>query len=98
MTNFPKFDLTNVIGSTWGKVVKDFPLLNGESNMADCLVTHYEGKRSAELATIAKEHPEYAEVVNGPEGLWLHDVWKDLRKAGHSEWVMNKVITTLSGE
>lgn len=98
MANFPQFEMTNVLGSVQMMSDNITALLNGDSRMANSLITHYKGKEKAESEVIAKEHPEYAAVKNGVAGLWLHYCSSDMRKAGHSDWVVETVIRALAGE
>ncbi len=98
MVNFPQFDLTDVIGSVKEMSENITAFLNGDSSLANALITHYKSKEAAESVVIAKKHPEYAAVKNGVAGLWLCDCSTDMRKAGHSEWVVETVIKALAGE
>ena len=98
MTNYLKFDLSSVTGNAKEIAGNISAFLSGDSTLAKSLVTHYAGKKAAEMEVIAKENPDYAVVKNGVEGYWLSTVSGDLRKAGHSEWVREAVIVALCGD
>jgi hypothetical protein len=100
MANYPKFDLSNVIGNAYDTAVELYHTWSGDKAKADSLwmLYHSELFRALRDATPVDTYLLDDDTRKGIVKKWARNSSMEILKSAHPEWVVMRVYNLIQDE
>lgn len=100
MANYPKFDLSNVIGNAYDTAVELYHTWSGDKAKVDELwmIYHSELARAERIATKANAGTLTDDARESIVNEWSRVSIAEMLKSTHPEWVVEKVLGLIMAE